>query len=128
MRARSGWTDQRLDQWIGNVLRAGVMAAAAVVIAGGVLYLIKYGAQTGHYHVFRGEPTDLRTVAGIVSDAASLRGRGLIQLGLLLLIGTPIARVVLSALVFAIERDYRYVVITLIVLGVLVFSLLGGQI
>ncbi len=127
MRAEA-WTDKRLDQWIGNLLRAGVMVAAAVALAGGALYLAKYGGQAGHYHVFRGEPTDLRTIGGIVSDAVSLRGRGLIQLGLLLLIATPIARVVLSAVVFFLERDYRYVVITLIVLAVLVFSLLGGQI
>ncbi len=128
MRAREGWTDERLDQWIGNLLRAGVIVAALVALGGGVLYMVKYGAQVGHYHVFRGEPTDLRSVNGILSDALSLRSRGLSQLGLLLLIATPIARVVLSAIVFFLERDYRYVLITVIVLAVLVFSLLGGQI
>ncbi len=116
-----------MDRWIGTLLRAGVILAAAVVLFGGVLYLTKYGAQARHYNVFRGEPTDLRSVGGILSDALSLRSRGLIQLGVLLLIGTPIARVLLSVVVFTAERDYRYVVITLIVLSVLVFSLLGGH-
>ncbi len=127
MRAGPAWTDEQMDQWIGTLLRAGVILAAAVVLFGGVLYLTKYGAQARHYNVFRGEPTDLRSVGGIQSDVLSLRSRGLIQLGVLLLIATPIARVLLSVIVFVAERDYRYVVITLIVLSVLMFSLLGGH-
>ena len=47
-----------------------------------------------------------------------------VQLGLLLLIATPIARVVLAAVGFAFERDRMYVVVSLIVLAVLLFSLL----
>jgi uncharacterized membrane protein len=54
------------------------------------------------------------------------RGRSLIQLGLLLLIATPIARVVFSIVGFAIERDRMYVAFTLIVLAVLLYSLLGS--
>jgi uncharacterized membrane protein len=74
-----------------------------------------------------GEPTDLRTLSGIVKDALAFRGRGLIQLGLLLLIATPLARVAFSVLAFAIQRDRLYVVVTLIVLAVLIYSLMGGQ-
>ena len=57
---------------------------------------MKHGHAVPEYRVFRGEPGDLRSISGIVSDARSLGGRGLIQLGLLLLIATPIARVVFS--------------------------------
>jgi uncharacterized membrane protein len=49
------------------------------------------------------------------------------QLGLFLLIATPVARVVFSLLAFAIQRDHLYVGITLVVLAVLTFSLTGGQ-
>ncbi len=56
------------------------------------------------------------------------RGQGLIQLGLLLLIATPIARVALSVVGFAIERDRMYVAFTLIVLAILLYSLLGSGI
>ena len=121
------WTDERLDQLLGNLLRAGVVTAAAIVVAGAAVYLVRHGLQISAYHVFRGEPSDLRSVGGIVADVFSERGRGLIQLGLLVLIATPIARVVLSVAVFAVQRDGRYVVFTLIVLLVLVYSLLGGQ-
>ena len=118
------WTDARLDNLLGNLLRLGVLLAAAVVLAGGIVFLARHGSDPPAYHVFRGEPSDLRSVGGIVGDVFDARGRGLIQFGLLLLIATPIARVVLSAVIFAAERDRRYVVFTLIVLAVLIYSLL----
>ncbi len=125
-RSRRPWTDEQVEQIIGNLLRTGVILAAGVVVVGGVLYLIRYGADAPNYRVFRGEPTDLRTLPGILTDARSLRRRGLIQLGLLLLIATPIARVVFSAFAFAQQRDYTYVVVTLVVLSVLIYSLMGS--
>ena len=54
------------------------------------------------------------------------RGRGLIQLGLLMLISTPIARVAFSIVGFAMERDRMYVTFTLVVLLILLYSLLGS--
>ncbi|MGD0007842.1 MAG: DUF1634 domain-containing protein [Terriglobia bacterium] len=79
------------------------------------------------FTVFVGEPADLRNVSGIVRDALALRGRGLIQLGLLLLIATPVARVAFSVVAFAMQRDRLYVVVALIVLAVLMYSLTGGH-
>jgi uncharacterized membrane protein len=52
----------------------------------------------------------------------------LIQLGLLLLIATPIVRVALSIVGFTIERDYLYVGFTAVVLVILLYSLLGSGI
>jgi uncharacterized membrane protein len=117
----AGWTDQRVDEIIGNLLRVGVIVAAAVVLLGGVLYMTQQ-ASIPDYRAFRGEPAHLRSVSGIVKDAHGLDGRGLIQLGLLALLATPIARVGFSVLVFALQRDRTYVVVTLIVLGVLLYS------
>jgi len=110
---------------MGNLLRAGVILAAAVVLVGGIFYLIHYGATSPDYRVFRGEPADLRSVSGIFADAIDLRSRGLIQLGLLLLVATPVARVVFSVFAFARQHDLTYVVLTLIVLAVLIYSLVG---
>jgi uncharacterized membrane protein len=66
-------------------------------------------------------------MSGIVKDALAFRGRGLIQLGLLLLIATPLARVAFSVAAFALEGDRLYVVVALIVLAVLICSLVGGR-
>jgi uncharacterized membrane protein len=101
------------------------MLAATVVLAGGILYLIRYGTTTPDYRVFRGEPADLRSVSGILADAISLRSRGVIQFGLLLLVATPVARVAFSVFAFARHYDLTYVVLTLIVLAILIYSLAG---
>ena len=117
------WTDRAFDTLLGHVLRAGVILAATVVVGGGVVYLMRHGYELPEYRVFRGEPGDLRTVGGILSDARSLSGRGLIQLGLLLLIATPVARVVFSVVGFLRQRNWMYVTITLLVLTLLGYTL-----
>ena len=122
-----GWTDQKIEQIIGNLLRAGVLLAAVVVLTGATLYLHEYAHSRVHYHSFRGEPVELRSVGAIAKDAWELHGRGIIQLGLLLLILTPIARVAFSAVAFALEGDLLYVFVTLFVLGVLLYSLIGSR-
>ena len=121
------WTDQRVEIIVGNLLRAGVLLAAAVVCAGGVVFLARHGAETPHYRLFAGEPPGLRTISGILAGVLTFHGRYIIQLGLLILIATPVARVAFSVAAFALERDRMYVVFTLIVLAVLLFSLLGGH-
>jgi uncharacterized membrane protein len=55
----------------------------------------------------------------------AFRGRGLIQLGLLLLIATPVARVAFSLLAFVLQRDRTYVMLTAFVLLLLLASLAG---
>lgn len=119
-------TEKQMDEIIGQMLRTGVMLSAVFVLAGGVVYLARHQTPVTDYRVFQGEPEELRTVSGIFHEALSLRGRGLIQLGLLILIATPIARVAFSALVFFYQRDWTYVVVTLIVLGLLIYSLFGA--
>lgn len=120
-------SDRRLEAIIGNLLRAGVVIAATVTSIGGVIYLAHPGESLAHYRVFQGEPADLRQIKGVLSDASSGDGRGIMQLGLLLLIATPVVRVAFSLAAFAVQRDRLYVVVTLAVLGVLTFSMAGGQ-
>ncbi|MFN8439683.1 MAG: DUF1634 domain-containing protein [Caldilineaceae bacterium] len=117
------WTDERIDQWLGTLLRSGVILSAVVVLIGGLIFVYKYGTNQPNYEIFHGEPEVLRNVPGILGNAWTLHSRGLIQLGLLLLIGTPIARVLFSVVAFALQRDHTYVLITLIVLAILLYSL-----
>jgi uncharacterized membrane protein len=119
-------TDKRMDEIIGRLLQAGVVLSAMFVLAGGVVYLARHPEPVMDYRVFQGEPEQLRTVSGIVHGALAIHGRGLIQFGLLILIATPIARVAFSAVAFLYQRDWTYVVVTLIVLGLLIYSLFGG--
>ena len=121
-----GWTDQKLENIVGNLLRTGVSLAAAVVFIGGIIYLSRHGREPANYRIFQGEPSDLKTIPGIIRSAVGLHGRGIIQFGLLLLIATPVFRVALCIWGFVAEKDHMYTLFTIIVLTVLLYSLLGS--
>lgn len=118
--------DDRVEGLIAHLLRAGVVIAALVVIGGAVPYLVESPRAHVDYRTFHGEPDNLKSVHGIIRTALGGDPRGIIQLGLLLLIATPIARVMFSAVAFAIEGDRMYVGFTLLVLAVLLYSLFGS--
>ncbi len=124
-RTGRGWTEEEFEQWIGGLLRAGVMVAAAVAAVGAAVYLVRWGGGHENYRVFHGVPRGLDSVRGVVGGALRLRSRWVIQLGLLLLIATPISRVALSLLAFGRQRDWLYVGVTAIVLLLLLYGLLG---
>jgi uncharacterized membrane protein len=118
--------DQRMDEMMAFLLRSGVLLSAGLVFIGGIIFLVRHPVPVTNYGVFQGEPQELRTIPGILREAGKLHGRGLIQLGLLLLIATPVARVLFSVFAFLYERDWTYVAVTLTVLAILTYSLLGG--
>ena len=124
--ARQPWGDRPMEIVIGNLLRAGVVLAAALTFAGGVVFLTRHGGEPLDRHVFRGEPADLRSLGGVLGGVVAFHGRNIIQLGLIVLIATPVARVAFAVFGFALERDRIYAVIAAIVLAVLVYSLTGG--
>jgi uncharacterized membrane protein len=118
--------DERVEVLIANLLRAGVVIAALVVIVGAVLYVGGHPKAHVSYRTFRGEPQELTSVVGVTRLAFEGNSRAIIQLGLLLLIATPVSRVIFSAVAFAIEGDRMYVGFTLLVLTVLLYSLFGS--
>jgi uncharacterized membrane protein len=111
---------------IADLLRGGVLLSALVVFAGAIVYLIRHGAAPADYRTFQGEPAELKSVPGIIRYALSGHGRAIIQLGLLVLIATPVTRVAFSIFGFAAERDRMYVGVSAIVLLVLLYSLFGS--
>ena len=120
------WLDQRIEIVLAQLLRAGVLASALVVIAGAVLYIGSHPRAQVDYHTFHGEPQQLRGVHGVIHAAMEGQAVGILQLGLLLLIATPIVRVIFSVFAFALEGDRMYVAFTLLVLSVLLYSLFGS--
>ena len=119
-----GTDDSVIDARIGMLLRVGMLASAAAILLGGVAFLIRHGRSMVDYRTFHGAPPGLNTLAGIASGAMHGQALAIIQFGLVMLIATPIARVVFSVYAFLSERDYLYVVISSIVLVVLLSSLI----
>ena len=124
MAHRFVFDDHRMEMVMGRLLQVGVLLASVVVLAGGALYLRAHVGVVVNYRTFAGEPADLRSVSGLFRLLRTGDPVALIELGVLLLIATPIARVVFAVVGFALERDRLYVAISMIVLAVLMASLL----
>lgn len=116
----------QLERVLGVLLRSGVLLAAFVVAIGAVLFLLHHGFQQPDYSTFHAQPPELRSVGAIVVAASKLDALAVTQFGLLLLIATPIARVVFSLVGFIVQRDWMYIVVTALVLALLLFGLFGG--
>jgi len=110
---------------LSKLLRTGVLTAAAVTLFGGILFFIQHPNTLFSYDTFNSEPARLRTVSVIIREAFLLKSRAVIQFGILILIATPVMRVIFSLIGFAIEKDWIFVFITGIVMTILLFSLFG---
>ena len=117
------FADQDIQIILGTLLRVGVIVSMTVIVAGGLLYLIRYETEAVDYHVFNSLQQEYSSIASILAGLSKFDAKAIIQFGILLLIFTPVARVVFSVFSFIIERDYLYVIIGLLVLGVILFSL-----
>lgn len=121
----AGSEDERVELALAMLLRAGVVVAAILVLTGGLFHLALHGGQHPDYRHFAGEPGELQQPGGIFALALHGSPEGLIQLGVLVLLATPVLRVAFSLVAFARERDRTYVILTSVVLAVLLLSVLG---
>ena len=117
-------SDQQFEIYLGQLLRTGVVIAAMIVFAGGIWFLARSSEVRTDYSTFHGVPAGLSHVPLIFHGAMQWQPLAVIQLGILVLIATPVARVFFSMLGFALERDWMYVAITVIVLALLLYSLI----
>lgn len=119
-------SEKQLEYLLSNLLKYGVLLASSVVLLGGILYLIHHGSEPAEYKVFLGTPSEFRSPTGVVNAILAGSRRGIIQLGLLILIAIPILRVIISFLTFLLQRNFIYVIITSLVLASLTYSLIGA--
>ena len=117
--------DIEFEKSIGLLLRSGVLLSAAIVLTGGVLFLLRHGSAPAEDHRFLAENRGSLSVEAILEGVLGGESREIIRLGLLALIATPVARVALSLWLFRRERDWLYVAITAFVLCVIGASVLA---
>ena len=123
----SNFKDTDMQSIIGWVLRGGVIISMSVVIFGAIFYIYRHGHEVADYSRFKGVPDFVHSVSGVVNGVIALKGRAIIQAGIVLLVLTPVIRVVFSAVGFWIEKDYLYVGLTLIVLLVIIVGMITGH-
>jgi uncharacterized membrane protein len=118
--------DARMEYIMGRLLQVGVLLAASVVLVGGVMYVLAHAGETANYRVFVGHPAGVRRLPALVGGITRGDASAVIQLGILLLVATPICRVIFAVIGFILERDRLYVAVSLVVLAVLLFGMLRG--
>ncbi len=119
--------DKDMEQVMGSLLRYGVILAAIVASAGGIMYLVLHGGNLQpSYAIFNGEPEQYKSLSGVLQGVKAWDSSSIMQLGVLLLIATPIVRILFSILSFIREKDYLYVIISTIVILIIGFSLFNG--
>lgn len=119
--------DTDIQSIIGWILRTGVLLSMLIVAFGGVVYLYRHGHSVISYVQFKGVPEFVHTPSGIWHGILTFRGRAIIQAGIILLIATPVLRIIVSGIGFILEKDYLYTGISLLVLLIIIFSALTGH-
>lgn len=104
---------------ISNVLRGGVLLSAGTIAIGVALFYVRYFTSSTPHSAATTFPASLGQVGAGLAHGNPL---AIIALGLLILLATPIFRVAVSIVAFALERDRQYVLITVIVLATLLGS------
>ena len=114
---------------VGNVLRYGVLISAVIIVFG-TLELIAASGNSDVLGAIAYNPDRIPHgnfevgLSGLVMGLIGLQPYSLIELGAIVLIATPVSRVLISVFLFAAERDRLYVVVTTVVLSLLLFSIL----
>lgn len=112
---------------MGRLLQVGVLLASFVMLIGGMLYARAHHGENPNYRVFSSEAKTLRQFDGVMRGIENGQPEAIIQLAVLLLIATPVARVAFALISFAIERDKLYVAVSLIVLTILLLGFFRSQ-
>jgi uncharacterized membrane protein len=124
--SRRSFKDKDMQAIIGWILRIGVSASMIIVFIGGVFFVYRHGHSIPDYRDFKGVPYFIHNTGGILEGVRNLKGQAIIQLGIILLIATPVIRVAFSAVGFIIEKDYLYTAISVIVLLIILASMVSG--
>lgn len=122
-----GFDDRLMEVIMGRLLQVGVLLASLVMLIGGILYTRAHAGEVPNYRAFSSEPQRLRHFDGVLQGIKAGDPAAIIQLAVLLLIATPVARVVFALIGFSIERDKLYMTVSAFVLAVLLYGFLRSR-
>ena len=122
---------REVEIWISNLLRTGVILSLLLVVAGTILSFVHHPSylHSGRdlAHLTRPGAAFPHSIPDLRQSLLTFRGRGVVTLGLLVLIATPVMRVAVSILAFRHDRDRPFVLITTVVLLLLILSFVLGK-
>ena len=116
----------RVEVLLGTLLRLGVFACIALILIGLTVTLVRHPDyitdSSSLEHLTSPGAAFPHTPSAVISELGQFRGRAIITLGLLVLIATPVVRVATSIVVYVVQRDWAFVVLTTLVLAILILS------
>jgi uncharacterized membrane protein len=123
---------RRMELVISYLLRGGVIVSVALIVFGVVVMFVRHPeyltSKTELDRLVSAGAAFPHTLTDVATSLREFHGRGIVTLGLLVLIATPVLRVAASVVLFVIQKDWTYTLITAVVLTLLLLSLaLGGS-
>ena len=120
---------ESLNVVLGNVLRYGVVLSGLVTAIGALLFAVANGfSESGTFISYNPNSIPhsfvIISLQGLINGLVAIDPGALIEIGVILLIATPVARVLVSVFLFGAEGDKLYVILTAAVLAVLLFGIL----
>jgi uncharacterized membrane protein len=112
----------KIEEILGIVLLAGIVAALSFVLLGSAWYLLQHGTEPLQYDLLPVGTYDLKP-SRILSNFLTLQPLGLIEMGLLLLVLTQFLRVACLTIFYYVTRDTPFIIICSFILLVLIYSL-----
>ncbi len=110
---------EKIDVWVGNVLLIGSYAAALLLLAG--LVALFFFDQTTVTRL-ESKPLSFSTFFPELKESSAL---ALLNLGILVMMLTPLLRVITAGFSFFLEKDYKYLLIASGVLIILLANIIS---
>jgi len=114
-------TTTAMEKKLGSLLLIGTLLATAIVLFGGVWYLVQNGATSVDFHLLQNVP--LISTVSVWQSALSFSPLGIVQFGLLVLVATQIMRVSVLFIFYLLQRNVWFSMFCGFVLVMLIYSL-----
>ena len=123
---RKTFTDVDLNRSVGNLLRLGIVLAVTTSIIGFVKLFLEGFKMPRKYTMLNMGTSSEKVWGHFWETLCKGEGMAIIQLGILMLIFTPLMRIIFALIGYLKEKDYTYVIISSIVLAIMAISFFTG--
>ncbi|MEG0762009.1 Uncharacterized membrane protein [Chryseobacterium piscicola] len=123
---RKNFTDVDLNRSVGNLLRLGVILSVITSLIGFIKLFVEGFKMPRKYKLLDMGTSSEKVWSHFWETLCKGEGMAIIQLGILMLIFTPLMRIIFALIGYLKEKDYTYVIISSIVLAIMAVSFFTG--